>query len=131
MNHSGDHDIDPTFYRSPADAINAPPERLAYVVAFDRAAQRPDALVVLDVSSPCYCQGNTRGRSVQPSAASLQYIQQAWSSVPEYLSDPELETGTLTDPNGNAMAGATVIVLPVPKSPNSRSVLDSGHESDN
>ena len=40
--------IDPTFYRSPADAISAPPEKLAYVVAFDRPAQRPDALVVLD-----------------------------------------------------------------------------------
>jgi selenium-binding protein 1 len=39
---------DPTFYRSPADAISAPPEKLAYVVAFDRAAERPDALAVLD-----------------------------------------------------------------------------------
>ena len=26
---------DPTFYRTPADAIAAPPERLAYVAAFD------------------------------------------------------------------------------------------------
>src|SRR5690242_20904273 len=46
MGDSG-HDIDPTFYRSPADAISAPPEQLAYVVAFDRAAQQPDALAVL------------------------------------------------------------------------------------
>ena len=48
MGHSAGHDIDPTFYRSPADAISAPPEQLAYVVAFDRAAQLPDALAVLD-----------------------------------------------------------------------------------
>jgi methanethiol oxidase len=41
--------MDPTFYRSPAEAIAAPPERLAYVVAFDRAAERPDALTVIDV----------------------------------------------------------------------------------
>jgi selenium-binding protein 1 len=27
--------VDPTFYRSPAEAIAAPPERLAYVAAFD------------------------------------------------------------------------------------------------
>ena len=47
MGNSAGHDIDPTFYRSPADAINAPPEQLAYVVAFDRAAQQPDALAVL------------------------------------------------------------------------------------
>src|SRR6478672_13098397 len=48
MGHPASHDIDPTFYRSPAAAISAPPEQLAYVVAFDRAGQRPDALTVLD-----------------------------------------------------------------------------------
>ena len=48
MDHSAGHGIDPTFYRSPADAISAPPELLAYVVAFDRVAQQPDALAVLD-----------------------------------------------------------------------------------
>ena len=31
MRHSAGHDIGPTFYRSPADAISAPPEQLAYV----------------------------------------------------------------------------------------------------
>ena len=30
---------DPTFYRTPADAIAAPPERLAYVAAFDPAGR--------------------------------------------------------------------------------------------
>jgi methanethiol oxidase len=43
------HTMDPTFYRTAADAIAAPPERLAYVVAFDRKAERPDALTVIDV----------------------------------------------------------------------------------
>ncbi len=42
MGHSAGNDIDPTFYRSPAAAISAPPEQLAYVVAFDRAAQQPN-----------------------------------------------------------------------------------------
>ncbi|NMH97899.1 selenium-binding protein SBP56-related protein [Pseudonocardia acidicola] len=42
---------DPTFYRSPADAAAAPAERLAYVVAFDRAGDRPDALAVVDVDA--------------------------------------------------------------------------------
>jgi hypothetical protein len=51
------------------------------------------------------------------SAASVQYIQRAWSSVPEYSSAPALTTGSLTDPAGRAMPGATIIVLPVPKSP--------------
>jgi len=31
--------IDPTFYRSPGEAIAAPPERLAYVAAYDPAAR--------------------------------------------------------------------------------------------
>jgi selenium-binding protein 1 len=40
---------DPTFYASPRDAIAAPPEKLAYVAAFARPADRPDAIAVLDV----------------------------------------------------------------------------------
>ncbi|MGY1692692.1 selenium-binding family protein [Geodermatophilus sp. SYSU D01105] len=49
---------DPTFYRSAAEAIAAPTERLAYVVAFDRAGERPDALTVVDTDadSPTYGQ---------------------------------------------------------------------------
>ena len=60
---------DPTFYRSPADASRGPPEKLAYVVAFDRAAQRSDALVVLDVdpASPRY--GQIAGWTELPTAA--------------------------------------------------------------
>src|SRR5215468_10177506 len=47
---------DPTFYRTPADAIAAPPERLAYVAAFDPAGEVKDAITVLDTdpSSPGY-----------------------------------------------------------------------------
>jgi selenium-binding protein 1 len=40
--------MDPTFYRSAAEAIQAPTEQLAYVVAFDRAGSKPDALAVID-----------------------------------------------------------------------------------
>ena len=40
---------DPTFYRTAADAIAAPTEKLAYVVAFDRSGQQSDALTVIDV----------------------------------------------------------------------------------
>ena len=41
--------MDPTFYRTPGEAVAAPREELAYVVAFDRSGQRPDALTVVDV----------------------------------------------------------------------------------
>ena len=39
--------IDPTFYRTAAEAAAAPVEQLAYVVAFDRAAQKNDAMTVI------------------------------------------------------------------------------------
>ena len=39
---------DPTFYPSPRQAVEAPPETLAYVAAFDRSESRPDAIAVLD-----------------------------------------------------------------------------------
>ena len=42
--------IDPTFYRTAAEAAAAPDEQLAYVVAFDRAAQKSDAMTVIDVN---------------------------------------------------------------------------------
>ena len=42
--------IDPTFYRTAAEAAAAPAEELAYVVAFDRAAQKHDAMTVIDVN---------------------------------------------------------------------------------
>jgi hypothetical protein len=42
--------IDPTFYRTAAEAAAAPGEQLAYVAAFDRAAQKSDAMTVVDVN---------------------------------------------------------------------------------
>jgi hypothetical protein len=39
---------DPTFYRTPADAIAAAPESLACVAAFDPRGEARDALAVLD-----------------------------------------------------------------------------------
>ena len=60
--------LDPTFYRTPADAIAAPPERLAYVAAFDPAGQAKDAIAVIDCdpSSPDY--GTVVGWTELPTA---------------------------------------------------------------
>jgi len=60
--------VDPTFYRSPGEAIAAPPERLAYVAAYDPAGQAKDAITVLDTdpSSPDY--GRVVGWSELPTA---------------------------------------------------------------
>ncbi len=53
--------IDPTFYRTAAEAAAAPVEQLAYVVAFDRAAKKNDAMTVVDVN-PGFRQLRTGGR---------------------------------------------------------------------
>jgi selenium-binding protein 1 len=52
---------DPTFYASPRDAIAAPPETLAYVAAFARPADRPDAIVVLDTDESSSSYGQVVG----------------------------------------------------------------------
>ncbi|MFE7705553.1 selenium-binding protein SBP56-related protein [Streptomyces sp. NPDC057486] len=54
--HDRDDHRDPTLYRTPADAVAAPPEKLAYVVGFDPTAQRADALFTVgtDPESPEY-----------------------------------------------------------------------------
>ncbi|MFI7482933.1 selenium-binding protein SBP56-related protein [Kocuria sp. M1R5S2] len=74
--HDHDHDHgagsagteppDPTFYRSPAEAAAAPREKLAYVVAFDRAAGRPDALTVVDLDPASESYGTVVGWADMP-----------------------------------------------------------------
>ncbi|GAA4094289.1 selenium-binding family protein [Actinomadura miaoliensis] len=57
---------DPTFYASPREAVNAPPETLAYVAAFDRAAAKPDAIAVLDVDPDSGSYGSVVGWTELP-----------------------------------------------------------------
>jgi methanethiol oxidase len=59
--------MDPTFYRSAAEAAAAPGETLAYVVAFDRAGERADALSVLDVDESSDDFGSVVGWADLPS----------------------------------------------------------------
>lgn len=61
--------IDPTFYRSPLEAAAAPAERLAYVVAFDRSGEKPDALTVLDVDPGSARYGQVVGWADLPTRA--------------------------------------------------------------
>ena len=58
----------PTFYRSPGEAIAAPPERLAYVAAYDPAGQARDALAVLDCDPASASYGQVVGWSELPTA---------------------------------------------------------------
>src|SRR5215213_11600500 len=59
---------DPTFYRSPGEAMAAPPERLAYVAAFDPAGRAKDAMAVIDVDESSDSFGQVVGWSELPTA---------------------------------------------------------------
>lgn len=59
--------MDPTFYRTAA----APREELAYVVAFDRAAKKNDAMTVVDLNPNSESYGKVVGWTDVPSSPSL------------------------------------------------------------
>jgi methanethiol oxidase len=62
------HTSDPTFYRTPAEAIAAPPEQLAYVAAYDPAGRAKDAITVLDTDPSSSDYGKVVGWSELPTA---------------------------------------------------------------
>jgi methanethiol oxidase len=57
---------DPTFYPSPRDAAAAPPEELAYVSAFARPADRPDAIAVVGTDPGSASYGQVTGFTELP-----------------------------------------------------------------
>jgi selenium-binding protein 1 len=61
-------EADPTFYRSPAAAIAAPAESLAYVAAFDPAGTQKDAMSVIDCDEGSSTYGEIVGWAELPTA---------------------------------------------------------------
>src|ERR687895_1589119 len=59
---------DPTFYRSPTAAIAAPPEKLAYVAAFDPGGSQQDAMTVVDCDAESASYGQVVGWTDLPTA---------------------------------------------------------------
>ena len=57
---------DPTFYRTPADAIAAEPESLAYVAAFDPSGEAKDAIAVMDCNRSSGTYGEVVGWAELP-----------------------------------------------------------------
>src|SRR4029450_5870909 len=60
--------LDPTFYRTPAEAIAAPPERLAYVACYDPAGKAHDAIAGGDTAPSSSDHGQVVGWSELPTA---------------------------------------------------------------
>ena len=59
---------DPTFYPSPRMAMKAPPETLAYVVAFDPDGKVPDQMTVVDVDPASASYAQIVGATDMPNA---------------------------------------------------------------
>src|SRR5215472_707170 len=59
---------DPTFYRTPGDAVTAPWESLAYVAAFDPVGINNDAIAVLDCDSTSTTYGKLVGWEELPTS---------------------------------------------------------------
>jgi methanethiol oxidase len=74
---------DPTFYRSARDAAAAPAEELAYVAAFDRAGERPDAMTVVDVHPESDTYGQVVGWTDVPGGGELHHF--GWNACSSAL----------------------------------------------
>src|SRR5437763_15587552 len=78
--------IDPTFYRSPAAAIAAPPEQLAYVAAFDPAGGDRDAITEVDCDAASASYGRVVGWAELPTTGNeLQHF--GWNACSSVLCD--------------------------------------------
>src|SRR5438876_1667754 len=66
VNEPNAEGTDPTFYRSPAAAIAAPPEELAYVAAFDPAGRKRDAITAVDCDAGSASYGQVVGWAELP-----------------------------------------------------------------
>ncbi|MDI3312791.1 MAG: selenium-binding protein SBP56-related protein [Mycobacterium sp.] len=122
---------DPTFYRSPGAAIAAPPERLAYVAAFDPAGQAKDALAVVDCdpTSPTY--GDVIGWAELPTAGNeLHHF--GWNACSSALCHDghgdrhQLERRYLVVPGIRSSTTYVLDTKPDPRQPSVVHVIEAG-----
>ncbi|KAJ9639623.1 Methanethiol oxidase [Knufia peltigerae] len=66
--------MDPTFYRNAAEAVTAPVEELAFVVAYDPDGKKNDALFVVDLKSNSPTWGRVVGKVEVPPGQELHHF---------------------------------------------------------
>jgi methanethiol oxidase len=111
---------DPTFYATPTHAMEAPPEKLAYVALLNPAGDQPDAIGVVDVdpSSPEY--GRLVGQSSMPgSGDELHHF--GWNACSSHLCAyapaPHMERRYLVVPGIHSSRIAIFDTKPDPRNP--------------
>ena len=119
---------DPTFYPSPRMAMEAPQEKLAYVVTLNTDGNsRPDALCVLDVDSGSTTYGQVVGRLDMPNAGDeLHHF--GWnacsSALCPYAPHPHVERRYLVVPGLRSSRIYIIDTKPNPRQPRIVKVIE-------
>ncbi|HEY8368469.1 MAG TPA: selenium-binding family protein [Thermodesulfobacteriota bacterium] len=120
---------DPTFYPSARMAMEAPPERLAYVAMIDVDGSRPDALAVVDVDPASSTYGRTVGQLDMPNIGDeLHHF--GWnacsSALCPYAPHPHVERRYLILPGLRSSRIHVVDTRPDPRRPSLVKVIEAG-----
>jgi len=119
---------DPTFYPSPRLAMQGPPERLAYVAAFNPTDDgRPDAMTVVDVDPESTTNGQIVGRVEMPQAGDeLHHF--GWnacsSALCPYAPHPHIERRYLVVPGLRSSRIHILDIKPDPRQPQIVKVIE-------
>ena len=119
---------DPTFYPSPKLAMEAPPEKLAYVAMLNaNGKQRPDALGVVDLDPQSTGYGHLVGQLDMPNTADeLHHF--GWNacsaSLCPYAPHPHIERRYLIVPGINSSRIHIIDTKPDPKKPELVKVIE-------
>ncbi|MEM7042055.1 MAG: selenium-binding family protein [Pseudomonadota bacterium] len=118
---------DPTFYPSPRMAMKAPPETLAYVVAFDPDGKVPDQMTVVDVDPKSKSYAQIVGKTDMPNAGDeLHHF--GWNACSSCLCPnaphPHTERRYLVVPGLRSSRMHILDVKPDPKNPKIVKVIE-------
>ena len=120
---------DPTFYPSARLAMQAPPEKLAYVAILSVAADQPDALGVVDLDPSSSSYGKLIGRTSMPNAGDeLHHF--GWnacsSALCPYAPHPHVERRYLIVPGLRSSRIHVLDTKPDPRAPKIVKVIEPG-----
>ena len=118
---------DPTFYASPKMAMQAPPERLAYIALINPKQQGPDAIGVMDVDPDSKSYGRLVGQTDMPQVGDeLHHF--GWNACSSclcpYAPHPHMERRYLVVPGINSSRIHILDVKHDPRQPKLVKVID-------
>lgn len=118
---------DPTFYPSARLAMQAPPEKLAYVAILSSAGDRPDAMGVVDLDPASSSYGKLIGRTAMPNAGDeLHHF--GWnacsSALCPYAPHPHVERRYLVVPGLRSSRIHILDTKPDPRNPKIVKVIE-------